>query len=339
VDAPVRAASIISGAVAVLAGVQWLASRHIEPFFTYLYFFSWIPFLWTLDRLIVRTRGRTYFGDASARASVTKYAWLAACSTTVWLVFEVLNFRLLNWLYIGVPPEQVIRWPGYALSFTTVLPGLLFLTDLLGGLNEGQDATVRLKPDTTESIDGETVRLKLDPTYSPAANGTFLVGVAMLALPMIWPRFFFPLIWLAFIFLLDPFVSRHGGRSLLAEWRRRDFRLTRALLLSGLICGGFWEACNFLAGAKWIYDVPFLGFLKIFEMPLLGFLGFPVFALEAFVMTEAAKIVWRRQSRPARWLTAAALCAFWIGTFAGIDRVTVRTWRAPLSPSFQIPNP
>ena len=318
-DAPLRATVTLVISTAVLAAVQWLASRQIEPFFTYLYFFSWIPFLWALDRLIVQTKRRTFFGDTSARASVQKYVGLAVCSTTVWLIFEVLNFRLQNWLYVGVPPEHIVRWPGYAFSYMTVLPGLLFLTDLLGGF-DGPRRDVRLKPDIAQH--DRQVQLKPDTTYNVA------IGAAMLALPMIWPRFFFPLIWIAFIFLLDPYVARHGGRSLLTEWRRGDYRLTRSLVVAGLLCGIFWEACNFLAGAKWIYDVPFVGFLKIFEMPILGFFGFPVFALEAFVMTEAARIFWRRHSTAGHWLTAVIVVGFWLATFAGIDTFTVRGWRS-----------
>lgn len=326
-DTAVRTPLTLVTSIAALAAVQWLASRRIEPFFTYLYFFSWIPFLFALDRTLVQRRGRTYFGDPSARESLVKYLGLGVCSTTAWLVFEALNFRLLNWLYLGVPPERAIRWPGYALSFMTVLPGLLFLADLLGGF--GPDRRVRLQADLQEGR-VSAIRLKPDPTDSSVATySSVATGFVMLALPMVWPRLFFPLIWLAFIFLLDGYVAAGGGRSLLADWRARDFRLTRALLVSGLLCGIFWEACNFLAGARWIYDVPFVGFLKIFEMPILGFFGFPVFALEAFVMTEAAGIFWRKQSTAGRWFTAAAVLAFWLATFYGIDTFTVRAWRTP----------
>src|SRR2546430_7714759 len=38
-------------------------------------------------------------------------------------------------------------------------------------------------------------------------------------------------------------------------------------LLSGLICGGLWEAWNVTARTKWIYSVPFFNELKLGEMP------------------------------------------------------------------------
>ncbi len=33
---------------------------------------------------------------------------------------------------------------------------------------------------------------------------------------------------------------------------------------------------------KWVYDVPFVGSLKLFEMPILGYGGYLPFALEVF---------------------------------------------------------
>jgi hypothetical protein len=37
-----------------------------------------------------------------------------------------------------------------------------------------------------------------------------------------------------------------------------------------------WEAWNFYAGAKWVYTIPFVDWLKIFEMPYWVFSDFPL---------------------------------------------------------------
>jgi hypothetical protein len=103
------------------------------------------------------------------------------------------------------------------------------------------------------------------------------------------------------------------------------------MLLAGAFCGFLWELWNFRAGAKWIYTVPHLGFLKVFEMPLLGFLGFPPFALECYAMTAGfflliSKI---REKYPTdRALSIYAAMALLILScdllvFAGIDRFTI----------------
>jgi hypothetical protein len=103
----------------------------------------------------------------------------------------------------------------------------------------------------------------------------------------------------------------------------------------GLCCGLLWETWNYWAGAKWVYTVPFVGFLKVFEMPILGFVGFLPFSLEAYVMTNSAFVLFegikRRKAvshRFALWL-AVSVCfiLFCHLMFMGIDRRTVVTFR------------
>src|SRR5258708_6118808 len=97
--------------------LQWGWIQHREPFHTYFYLFAWGSFLWVIGRaLAVRT-------GTSPLARPVSFLGLMFLSTTFWLVFEVCNFRLHNWIYIGVPSERWLRWPGYALSFATVMPG------------------------------------------------------------------------------------------------------------------------------------------------------------------------------------------------------------------------
>ena len=55
-------------------------------------------------------------------------------SVTVWLVFEAFNLVLKNWGYAGVLANPWVRWPGYALAFATVLPGVLLGAEVLAAL-------------------------------------------------------------------------------------------------------------------------------------------------------------------------------------------------------------
>ena len=48
--------------------------------------------------------------------------------------------------------------------------------------------------------------------------------------------------------------------------------------------GFFWEMWNFYSYPKWIYQIPFVDFLRVFEMPILGYGGYIPFALELFAM-------------------------------------------------------
>jgi len=83
---------------------------------------------------------------------------------------------------------------------------------------------------------------------------------------------------------LDPINVRMGNRSLFEFTRRRDWRPVVALWVGCLICGFFWELWNFWSYPRWVYDVPFVGVLKVFEMPLLGYGGYLPFALELFAL-------------------------------------------------------
>src|SRR5207302_11143150 len=143
-----------------------------------------------------------------------------------------------NWSYIGLPHSRWIRWPGYALSYATVMPGILWTTELM---NNG--------------LSGDSTSATGDPpagVHSPGHPPSWLlpVGFAMVLLPLLWPRQFFPLIWGGVFFLAEPYVQKYGGHSLIADWRAGRWRTTVALLISGLICGAFWEFCYYWAGSK-----------------------------------------------------------------------------------------
>jgi hypothetical protein len=180
-----------------------------------------------------------------------------------------------------------------------------------------------------------TVRRLRDPArlYAPMAAA----GALMLVLPLLWPRYFFPLVWGGFVLLLEPWLHAAGGRSLLRSWQMGDLRRACLTLLAGLVCGGLWETWNFWAGSKWYYTVPFVGTVKLFEMPVLGFLGFPPFALECAVLVAAWNLLrermdqWPRPRRVLAWsLLVPAVAAFDLAVMAGIDRFTVDTFRTLL---------
>ena len=129
--------------------------------------------------------------------------------------------------------------------------------------------------------------------FSQATERAMVVfGAACLLIPLVIPlriaAYLFVLIWVGFVFLLDPVNHRLGLPSLLgdlAEGRRGRFY---SLLLSGWVCGWLWEFWNSWAAAKWHYIFPMFQEWKIFEMPAPGFLGFLPFALECFVMYVSA---------------------------------------------------
>lgn len=269
----------------------------------WLYFFAWYPLILFLDGLLYRLRGNSWLLDRPR-----DLARMAFWSVSLWLVFEAFNLVLKNWGYTGVIPIPWVRWLGYALAFATVLPGVLLGAEVLAALGAWRERRGRA--------------VKLSVAWEPLA---LLLGTTCLVLPLVWPRYCFPLVWGAGFFLLDPFVKLLGGRSLIQTWLLGERREHLCLLATGLFCGLWWEAWNYGATAKWVYTLPVLNFGKIFEMPVLGYLGFPPFALECAVMYNFMKALDERvlvTARRCRYAVVMQL-AFWIIMFAAMDAWTV----------------
>ena len=294
----------IPAAVHVIAFALMLL--RVEPVLTFFYGLAW----WSYIALIggwnsTRAANSLLY---ERRGELLSFALL---SVPVWLFFEAYNFRLQNWHYISVPVEPWLRFPGYPIAFATVLPGLFETRTLLSNLGFPRERKRRL----LRVHRGLLVRFSI-------------LGVLMMVLPLAWPQFCFPLIWVGLIFLLDPQLYRWKDEgSLIGAAERGDYRELCGWLTAGLICGILWEFWNFWAGAKWIYTVPFVGFLKVFEMPVLGFLGFPVFALECYLILRFFKYVAPRL-HPFRLLMLAVVALlFSVAVIYGIEEWTILSYK------------
>ncbi len=281
----------------------WLMLRDVEPFHTGFYSLAWWTYILFISALNHRWRGNSLLFDRWR-----EFSWIFLVSTPAWLFFELCNFRLHNWHYIGIPSEWWVRLPGYFIAFGTVLPGVFETRTLL------QNLGLRFRSGRARAASPGGSR-----GLSP------LLGAAMLAAALLWPELFFPLVWAGPLLLFEWFLSLSGEEGLSASLARGDYSLTGQLLVSGLVCGFLWEFWNFWAGAKWVYSIPFLNSFPVFEMPLAGFLGFPPFALICYQM-------YRLSIAPRAWITAsrsrlATFAAFYVFgcwlVFQGIERVTV----------------
>ncbi len=281
----------------------------------FFYLLVWWPYIFFSDGII---KART--GKSPLLSNIRAFCYMLPWSVTIWLVFEVFNFRLSNWHYLHLVSPTAVRWAGYALSFATVLPGIFVTSELLRSFNLlGKDYSWGFR---------------ITPKMLAAAQ---VLGGLMLVMPVLYPLYFFPLVWGGFVLLLDPVNLRMGAPSLLKDLSQgRPARILR-LLAAGLICGFLWEFWNFWATAKWIYTVPFVGDIKLFEMPVLGFLGFPPFSLECFVMyvfinvmggapaAEFHDLTLKNTGRKPANLTAVLIfnALFWLPVFYLMDRFTV----------------
>lgn len=240
--------------------LTWLGRQPVATFFTAI---VWTGYIAAADAGVLALSGRSLL-----RSKPAEFLAVALLSAPLWLVFEAYNVRLQNWVYIGLPAAPAVRYFGYFWAFATIWPGILETSQLLraAGLCRKPAAPVKLSP------------------------STFLVaaGAIMLIVPLLLPvrlaSYSFGLVWLGFIFLLEPVNFRIGAPSLLNDLRQGNRSRFYSLLVAGAICGIFWEFWNHWATARWIYVFPILQGMKLFEMPLPGFLGFPPFALELFAM-------------------------------------------------------
>ncbi|MCK4404334.1 MAG: hypothetical protein KAW02_04520 [candidate division Zixibacteria bacterium] len=120
------------------------------------------------------------------------------------------------------------------------------------------------------------------------------LGVILLVIPVAFPSTYLAvLVWLGFIFLLDPINYFFGTKSLFRDLEKGRLTILLSLFLSGLTCGLLWEFWNYWALSKWIYTVPILESVKIFEMPVIGYLGFLPFAVECYIMYNSIGLIFQ----------------------------------------------
>jgi hypothetical protein len=232
------------------------------------------PIIWTgyilfVDAFVFRIKGRSLLVNDRL-----EFLAVAIISIASWWLFEFYNAPRfwkssleLWWHYHNLEPNIWIRRLGYDWAFATITPALLETAELFG---------------TTIFKESKRAQRQL---FKPMLIGLAFVGAVGVTLPLVFPNgWLAPVIWLSFIFLLDPLNALRGWPSITGDLARGDWRRILSLLTSGFLCGFLWEFWNYWALAKWTYTVPYFGNIKIFEMPVFGFLGFPPFAIECWAM-------------------------------------------------------
>ncbi|TBR22384.1 hypothetical protein EPO15_08090 [bacterium] len=286
---PGSAALSWGGAAGLAASILVLASgaAWIKPYF-------YIPAWWSLLALLAGLNRRGATGEDLPDPG--GFAGMALLSVPFWLAYELLNLRLLDWEYHGLPPFLPVRWAGYALAFATVLPAV---TEVSAAVDARWPAGVPWARRPWLVSDG-------------AAAASRALGALCLGLCILRPALFFPLAWApAFLFCEHAVARERPRRSWLAGLAEGSPRRMLSLLVGGLLCGLLWESLNYWSGAKWRYTVPWPAGPKLFEMPWLGYLGFPPFALGCASAWEAHRLWWDDAPPVAR--------AVWVFVLAGLS--------------------
>lgn len=247
--------------IAIFWPLNWLLTG---PRTHWGFFPLWLGFCLTIDALVLYRRGTSLLSR-----DWRKYVGLFVVSMPAWWLFEVINWRVQNWHYLG---REIFTHLEYgilsSISFSTVIPAVFGAAELAASF----DFLRRLKRGPVIRSDRRTTLL------------FFTLGLLTFALMIAWPLYFFPFVWLSVYFILEPINVWLGHRSL-ARWTHSgDWRPVFTLWLGVLLCGFFWEMWNFFSYPKWAYSVPWVDFLHVFEMPVLGYGGYLPFALELYAL-------------------------------------------------------
>lgn len=248
-----------------LVAVSWTLNWSLPGLRTHWLFFPlWLGYCLTVDALVLSRKG-----NSMLTRNPGAYVKLFLVSAPAWWLFELLNLRTQNWLYEGRRVFTPLQYFAFAsLSFSTVMPAVFGTAELA----------------STFTWLARTRRGPLIVPTRATLIGFFGTGWLMLALLLLWPDCFFPFLWLSVYFILEPLNVWLGNRSLTRYTAVGDWRPVLSLWVGCLICGFFWEMWNFCSYPKWVYRVPFVGFLHVFEMPLLGYGGYLPFSLELFAL-------------------------------------------------------
>ena len=236
----------------------------LEPFASWYFPIIWFGFIFVVDAINYTIRHNSLI-----RNRTRQFFIILLISAAIWWIFEFFNYAIINWGYSGILPETwIIRKLYGTIAFSTVLPAVIETFELVKNIK--LFSHIKLKK-----------HHKITKRFLYIMIG---IGVISLILPTIWPTYFFPLVWFAFFFLLDPINYLHKQPSIIQHLKDRNLKIPIALIVAGTIAGLFWEFWNYYAVTKWTYSIPFVGFFKIFEMPILGYLGYGPFAWELYAM-------------------------------------------------------
>jgi len=260
-------ATIWTGAWWVLA---WTRFDWFREWQRYTFFPLWLGFIVTVNAL---TEART--GTCLMRRAPGAWLMLFGASAGFWWGFEWLNRFARNWHYIGVQDFAALAYALHAtVCFSVVLPAVSAVAEWLGSF-ESWRAEVSRGP-AWKALE-----------WRGTAVALAIAAVVALVLTGVWPKWFYPALWVAppgFLLAEPVLMKRSGG--VVAEMARGDWTRVASWMVAALICGFFWELWNVHSAAKWIYTVPGVDRWHVFEMPLLGYAGYLPFGLECLLVVE-----------------------------------------------------
>lgn len=236
----------------------------------------WFGYILLVDSIVFMLKGNSLLVNRKLR-----FIQLLLLSVNFWYIFELYNFLIPGWTYIGLPETRLDTFIMGSLSFSTIMPAIFETTELVQQLHIFSKINLKVKMHLNKFLVAILI----------------VVGIIFLITPFVFvSAWVWAFVWTGFIFLLDPILYIfHDEKSLIMLIKKRKFNTIISLLVAGYICGFLWEFWNYWATSKWIYVFPIFQNIKIFEMPIVGFLGFGPFALELYVMYNFVKLLFSKR--------------------------------------------
>ncbi|MFO7889782.1 MAG: hypothetical protein R6V04_05510 [bacterium] len=250
-----------------LVAVAWILIWSLSGPRSHLLFFPlWTGYSLTVDSLVWMRKGTSLF-----TRNKKKFMLLFIISAPCWWLFELINIRTQNWIYLGKEQFTALQYAFYAsLNFSTVIPAVFGSAELIGTCK----FIKKIKKCNAVSIHNKSLTLFL------------LIGTLLLLLILLFPKFFYPFVWLSVYLIIDPVNYWLGNPTLLEKLQKGDWKKIITLGCGALLCGFFWEMWNYYAYPKWVYHTPFVQFCHIFEMPILGYIGYIPFSWELYALYQ-----------------------------------------------------
>ena len=176
-----------------------LASFEIYPFFRFFYVFAWYSYIFFVDGINYLIKG-----DSLIISRTKEFVYMLFVSCGMWLVFELFNLSLKNWGYNFVPFDSTDRYLFYLLLFSSVLPAIFETEELIESLGIFRKFKLNIS-------------IKLNEKH---INRWIYTGIFLSTLSLIFPKIFFPLMWLSLMIIFEPLNYKLGTRSLVKESSR-----------------------------------------------------------------------------------------------------------------------
>ena len=123
-------ATMIVSQAATLAG--------IEPFASWNTPIAWTGFILFADGIVWHARRSSWI-----RSAPREFVFLALVSIPLWLVFEFFNLYIVNWYYVGLAENPLLRLLGFAWAFATIWPAIFEGAELVAVVRGSAPAAIR----------------------------------------------------------------------------------------------------------------------------------------------------------------------------------------------------